>query len=238
MPSHPPIRESAIGRTAVGNTGAPAECLEERRPLVLELRVAVHPAAASERLVISYPGLDEPLDGFSGKHGRLMEILRQERGYAILRSENRRRFGYHYPSSVVDDLQCLVEYGIEHRDEIAGGAQDVTLIGYSAGGSAAAVIAPQYLMIDQLVLLAPSGDVGLPRLFGSIGHFRGELTVAVGKQDSPAFQELASRLVEAASAARKKRLFLVEDCSHFFEASNGRDRFEEVLREAFDLKQS
>jgi dienelactone hydrolase len=198
------------------------EFVGKQFPLEVGLRVHPNPNGT---IVISYPGLDADIDGYANKYGNLGDFL-QARVGAVLRTNNPHYAGFEYQNSVQEHLRAVVDYALQHSQEISGTEPEETslyLMGYSAGGSGVAAVAHEYAQVEKILLMAPSGDAGETAVAQGLGQYTGECNIVVGEDDELVGVEAGKSFASLATAASVVREVVIPDCDHQFRGeTNGR----------------
>lgn len=186
------------------------------------VELAVHPNTDSGLIVINYPGANGEIDGFNDKYVKLADHIRGELPAAVLRTNNAYIHGLEYPASVQQHLRAVIEFAIEHADEIAGrhpeGIPRIHLMGYSAGAGAVAAVAHEYPEhILNMLLIAPAGDAGMTSIREGLSRFRGVCNILIGRNDDLVGVGAADIFRDMAmGSAALVRTHIVEDCDHQF----------------------
>lgn len=217
------------------------QCPDEGpRRILPEVELAAHPATCG-RLLIIYPGLNATLEGESRqftrshpfRYRRLAEQLRTAGVAAVVRVANP-PCGYYGGGQVaVDRLRRAIDYALRHAEALCGNRRpDLCLMGFSAGAGAAAAVSGEY-QPKQMLLIAPSGDVGPSRIIAGLQHYSGRLVLMVGEQDEVVGRDAACLFDEFSPAARDKEVVFVPDCDHFFTRADHDRLLEETTFSVF-----
>jgi hypothetical protein len=90
------------------------------------------------------------------------------------------------------------------------------MMGYSSGAGAIAAFAAEYPQVDQVLLVAPSFDVGREVIEEGLGAFRGCVDVLIGDSDRVVLPEQGRWFFEVARRAVRRRLVEAVCCDHGF----------------------
>lgn len=193
--------------------------LPPNEALPRELEIAIHPNRSGV-IILNYPGTNGSIDGYNGKHRTLAYYMQAESLGAVVRCSNKPDEGE--PWEVA--LRRMLEYALEHAEEISGKKDpSVYIIGTSAGAGAAAAIAHEYPLVRKLLLMAPAGDAGLTRVTKGLSRFNGEITIVIGQDDKRVGASAGQWFHSMATAALRRELFTIPNCDHHFSGeANGR----------------
>lgn len=185
----------------------------------LQIDLAVHPNQ-SGRIIVNYPGLGGDIDGYNLKYKKLALYMQGENLGAVVRSEGPNFWGYMPDTS----LRKMLEYSYEHEEEISGVAKpEFLLMGFSAGASAIAAVAHDYERVSRILLMAPSGDMGMKAVTEGLQKFAGEVFIVIGREDDVVGVEAGQKFYEMATGASKRELYVITNCDHQFKGElNGR----------------
>ncbi|MBL4850513.1 MAG: hypothetical protein JKY65_33770 [Planctomycetes bacterium] len=187
-----------------------------------DLFVVVHPAQSS-KIVIMLPGWDGAIDGYEQKYVKLANYLVEQGVGAVVRSGNPAIPGHPFETTCKAILRGVAGGALARAEAICGyPSPQLLLVGWSAGASAIAALAPELPRVERALLMAPSGDAGEETVISGLNRFQGDLFVVVGANDEVVL-DLPQRLFALAVGARSKRLEVLPDCDHQFRgAHNGR----------------
>lgn len=187
-----------------------------------DLCVAVHPASA-KRIVIMLPGWNGTLDGYEQKYAKIAAHLVERGVGAVVRSANLIVPGHEFETTCKTVLRGVVEGTLARASSICGQASpELLLLGWSAGASAIAALAPDLPRVARVLLMAPSGDAGDEAVVDGLRRFSGDLFMVAGDADE-VVGDLARTLFGHATAARRKQLVVLPGCDHQFRGErNGR----------------
>jgi pimeloyl-ACP methyl ester carboxylesterase len=187
-----------------------------------DLWVAVHPAKSS-RIVIMLPGWNGSLDGYARKYAKIAELLAERGVGAVVRSANPTVPGYPFETTCKTVLRGVVEGALARARPICGDpSPSLLLLGWSAGASAMAALAPDLPRVDRALLFAPSGDAGDEAIVSGLRRFTGDLFVVAGENDD-VVGDLPRTLFDYATGTHSKQFVLLPDCGHQFKGeANGR----------------
>lgn len=189
-------------------------------PLTLDL--AVHPNN-SGRIIINYPGRRGDINGYNDKHRKLALYMQGEGLGAVVRGK-----GPDFPNfngfTFDTQLRKMIDYTLENAEAISGAPlPEILLIGTSAGGGAAAVVARDYEAVARILLMAPGAIVGERTVRESLGQFAGEVFIVIGREDENVLVESGEFFYGCATRAYRRELFIIPDCDHQFRGEvNGR----------------
>jgi hypothetical protein len=180
------------------------------------LEVVIH-SNKSGVIIINYPGFGGHIDGYMEKHQKIANMLSEKNIGAVVRIANNVYRGTDYKKTLLDDLRFITNYTLENSEEICG-KQDpiIYMIGTSAGGSAVAVVAPEFSQVQRILLIAPSGDAGMENVEQGLKEYEGEIYIAIGLEDEVVGWKNASWYLEKAIRAKKKEMELIPNCDHHF----------------------
>lgn len=183
-----------------------------------ELEVAVH-RAKSDAIVINYPGITGDIDGYEHKYAKVADFIVEKGIGAVVRSGNQDTDLY--PDGMIGNLQTMIDYAIKNSYDIAGcGNPKVYLMGFSAGASAVAVVAPLFLEVEKILLVAPAGDAGVARCQTALSLYTKEGYVAVGENDEVVGARAGKVFYDMLEGVSKRELTVIPNCDHQF---RGRD---------------
>ena len=184
----------------------------------IEFEINIHDLPQSNVIVINDPGYQGDIDGYRGKYRTLADLIRRKGIGAVIRMDNRYRYGFAYEKSAVCDLRTVIDYALSNARNICSTDQpDLYLMGFSAGAGAIAIVAPDYPQIKKLLLLAPAVDAGKNAIEQAFGKFRGEVYIAVGEYDECVGKEAGDYFLGLATGATNKKLVIVPNCDHQFQ---------------------
>ena len=207
-----------------------------------EIPVAIH-STDSGIIIIHSPGAGERPrdDGRKGRWDILGEYIQQQ-GLGAFLSYNHPAPDAHnkFPEEVysymdtswsqlvVESLIHIINYSLEHSQEICGSSTPaICLSGFSAGGSASAAVAHLYPEVRQILLLSTYDSVG-EYFYSGVRQFTGEIYMAYGEQDlMAAFLAYTMRFI--APSASMVHVREIPDCNHGFQG----DTNNRILSKAF-----
>lgn len=185
----------------------------------LDLDLAVHPNALG-RIIFNYPGIGGDIDGYNAKYKKLARYMQGEGLGAVVRS------GMDFIAGFAKDTEFrkMVDYALENAEAIAQSKQpEVLMMGFSAGASVIAATAYKYEQVSRILLMAPSGDMGMKEIIQGLQRFAGEVYIVIGQEDEVVGVEAGQRYCDLATGASKKELHIIPNCSHQFRGElNGR----------------
>ena len=194
------------------------------REFPLKVGLRVHPNSNGV-IVINYPGLDADIDGYANKYGNLGDFLQEKVG-AVLRTDNPHYAGFRYENSVQEHLRAVIDYALQHSQEISGKDADevsMYLMGFSAGASGIAAVAHKYPQVKKILLMAPSGDAGQEAVAEGLKQYTGECHIVIGENDEIVGVEAGNLFASMATAVSVVRSVIIPDCDHQFRGeTNGR----------------
>jgi pimeloyl-ACP methyl ester carboxylesterase len=184
--------------------------------------VVVHPLA-SPRIVIMVPGYEGTIDGYRQKYAKIAAHLVQRGVGAVVRSGNPVVPGFPFETTCKTHLRGVAEGALARARSICGHeSPSLLLLGWSAGASAVAAMAPDLPRVERVLLMAPSGDAGDEAVVDGLCRFTGHLFVVAGERDE-VVGDLPRELFGYAERARSKQLVVLPDCDHQFRGDrNGR----------------
>ncbi len=194
--------------------------------VTLDLCVHSNP---SHHIVIIYPGASRDVDGIHGRFKAVAAELQDKHVGAIVRTNNPFIRHIDYPSMLRENLTFIVDYVLEHAEEICGNPKpSLYLMGHSAGASAIGAIASAYPQIEKILLLAPSLDAGKDEIRNGLRGYRGEMYVVVGMDDKVVLPVQSKFFHHVAGSASEKKFVALWNCDHDFSGPRNYD----LLRKA------
>lgn len=186
---------------------------------LLKLDVAIHPNK-SGRIIVNYPGFGGDIDGYNLKYRKLAQYMQGEGLGGVLRSSGPDFWGY----TVDTGLRRMLDYTYENAEEISGVTKpEVLLMGFSAGASAIAAVAHSYERVSRMLLMAPSGDMGMKEVTEGLKRFAGEIFIVIGREDDVVGVEAGQTFYDLATGASHRELHIIPNCDHQFKGElNGR----------------
>lgn len=179
-------------------------------------------------IIINYPGFNGDINGYNNKYQKIADMLCERGIGAVARTSNLQVSGVDYSESVKDALRSTIEYALQNRIAICGSdAPTIYLMGISAGASAVAAVAHEYVHLDwgveKILLIAPSGDAGLDSIKTGLINYTREVYITVGANDEVVGVSTPGRFSRLAISASVNRFVIVPNCDHQFRGEvNGR----------------
>lgn len=216
---HLPIQQVVLEWTAKPNAPAVKGAKGSDQEYPLKLTVAVHPNK-SGRIIVNYPGWGGDIDGYNFKYRKLAQYMQGEGLGAVVRSSGPDFWGY----TVDTGLRRMLDYTYENAEEISGVTKpEILLMGFSAGASAIAAIAYNYGRVSRMLLMAPSGDMGIEAVTEGLRQFAGEVFIVIGREDDVVGVKAGQTFYDLAVGASHRELHIIPDCDHQFRGEiNGR----------------
>lgn len=188
--------------------------IQDQSPLEIEL--AIHPLSNGV-IVLNYPGIDGDIDGYNNKYGKLADFVQEKRVGTVVRMGNKFFSGLPHPEGMIDNFVHVLFYCLLNAKELSGTAKPkLYLMGFSAGASTVAAVAGDFSQVEKVLLIAPSGDVGLSECKRSLEKFRGDVYVTVGESDEVVGPEAGQIFYDLAKVARTRELVVIPNCDHQF----------------------
>lgn len=185
----------------------------------LSFDIAVHPND-SERIIVNYPGMGGDIDGYNAKYKKLAQYMQGEGLGAVVRS------GMDFITGFAKDTEFrkMVDYSLENAEAISGSKKpEVLMMGFSAGASVIAATAYKYENVARILLMAPSGDMGMKEIIEGLQRFAGEVYIVIGQEDEVVGVEAGQKYFDVTTGASHKELHIIPNCSHQFRGEvNGR----------------
>ncbi len=186
--------------------------------------IFVHPLQAARAIIINIPGYRGDINGYNNKYVALAEHL-VEKGFAVVRMPNvERPPGLTYTRGLLADASAVVRKVYECSEDITGiPSAQIHLMGFSAGGYAAASVAGGFPSVTKVLLLEPSISPRLLMPFAShdLAAFTGEAYVVIGDHDGVG-PEAGAAYCDGFVNASRKQLVTVKNCDHQFKGrTNG-----------------
>lgn len=184
----------------------------------ISFEINIHDCPKSNVIIVNYPGYQGDIDGYQGKYRTLADVIQRKGIGAVIRMDNRYRYGFLYEKSAVADLRATIDYALANAESICSTREpDLYLMGFSAGAGAIAIVSPDYPQIKKVLLLAPSVDAGKAAIEEAFGKFRGEVYIAVGEYDECVGKAAGDYFLGLATGASKKTLVVIPNCDHQFQ---------------------
>jgi dienelactone hydrolase len=123
-----------------------------------------------------------------------------------------------WPKTSIDNLRFVMDYCKRNSELLSGRADPrMYMMGYSSGAGIVAIVASEFSNVEKILLIAPGGDCGLKRTKEGLEKYRGEVYIAIGKNDHTVGTKAGDIFYRWATQARKKELVKIPQCSHDFE---------------------
>jgi len=194
----------------------------------IQLDLCIH-SNPSPHIIINYPGANRDVDGIHGRFKSIAAELQDKHLAPMVRANNPFIRNVDYPSMLRDNLRFIVDYVLEHAEEICGNLKPTLyLMGHSAGASAIGAIASAYREIEKILLLAPSLDAGKDEIREGLRDYAGEMYIVVGMDDRVILPTESKFLYHVALAASPKKFVALWNCDHDFSGVRNYD----LLRKA------
>jgi len=230
-------------RTLFGRTGFEKLTLTRRArmstkrlrdyPYDIKLDLCVHSLAASH-IIINYPGASRDVDGFRGRYKAIAAELQDRQLAPTVRVNNPFIRGVDYPSVLCDNLRFVIDYVLEHAEQICGRSDpSLYLMGHSAGASAIGAVAGEYPQVVKLLLLSPSLDAGKEEIRRGLADYAGSLHIVVGMEDNVVVPTQSRFFCHAAGRADPNRFVALWRCDHDFHGADNDDLLRRAPRWAF-----
>jgi len=189
----------------------------------LNLELAIHPYSNGV-IVVNYPGITGNIDGYNNKYGKLADFIQEKGVGTVVRMGNEHFPKLPYPKGMIDNFRYVLDHCLANGKELSDKKDPkLYLMGFSAGASTIAAVSGDYLAVEKILLIAPSGDVEKEAIERGLAKFRGELYVAVGANDEVVGPRAGKIFYDLATAAKLKKLEIIPDCDHQFRGErNGR----------------
>ncbi|MBS3054953.1 MAG: hypothetical protein J4452_00475 [Candidatus Aenigmarchaeota archaeon] len=189
----------------------------------LDIELAIH-SYSNGVIVVNYPGITGNIDGYNNKYGKLADLIQEKGIGTVVRMGNEDFPNLPYPKGMIDNFRYVLDYCLSNGRELSGKRDPkLYLMGFSAGSSVIAAVSGDYLAVEKILLMAPSGDVGQDAVERGLAKFRGEVYVAVGADDEVVGAHAGKIFYDLAVAAKLRKLEVVPSCDHQFRGErNGR----------------
>jgi len=185
-------------------------------PGAAELELAVHPLL-SPLLVVLFPGSREGLENSALPFDQIAANVQEAGLGAVVRCNNPLEIDGEITVLLREHMHRLMEYIRANAKAICGTARPrLAMMGYSSGAGAIAAFAAEYTEVNQILLVAPSLDVGREAIEDGLSAFHGEVHIVIGDSDEIVLPEQARWFFEAAHGAVRKRLVEIACCNHAF----------------------
>ena len=173
---------------------------------------------APKATIINIPGYQSDVNGFNNKYVKLADHLVNRHLLQVVRMPNvTRPEGGLYAEGLLADVGEVYEWVRKN----CGGP--IYLMGFSAGGFAAAVVAAENPDVEKILLMEPSAS---GRLLGEfprekLSQYRGEVYIVIG--DTGVGYQVAELYQKAFSKAARVELHVIQNCDHQFKGEkNGK----------------
>lgn len=178
--------------------------------------VLAHPSLRARRVIINMPGYRGDINGYNNKYRALGSYLATRGVAAFIQMPNISERRREYARELVADFTATIERVFSIAPEIcATKTPEICLVGFSAGGFAAAAAAPRNGEVKKLLLMEPTVNVELMGGFPlNLGAFKGEVYIVVGDQGVGA--RAGRRYYDAFTGASRRALVVVPNCDHQF----------------------
>lgn len=202
-------------RSATTDDSEWCDPLDLGKTIDLKLRGEVHKSNL-DVIVINYPGYGSRPNGYEDKYTKLADFLVEREVGSVVRLQNHHFSGFNYPTHLVENLRYVIDSILETPEDFCGSSDpDLYLMGFSAGASAIAAVAHEYDAVKKMLLMAPSSDAGMDKIFEGIGKFTGDLSICVGEKDN-VVKTMPDLINDAAVNASSSQYVKVPDCDHQF----------------------
>ena len=182
----------------------------------VDIKVAVHPSSNGV-IIVNYPAFNDDLNGRRNRYRNLGDYLQREELGAVVRVGNLFCTDLPHPEVILDNLRFVIDYALEHAEEISGSdSPRVFLMGHGAGASAIATIAADYSEVEKILLIGPSFDMDQKTLTESLRRYRGRAYIAIGENDEVVGIDSGQIFYDMASNSRLRKLVTVPNCDHHF----------------------
>ena len=167
---------------------------------------------APKATIINIPGYQSDVNGFNDKYVKLADYLVNRHLLQVVRMPNvTRPAGRLYTESLLADVR-----------EVCGWVQKncglpIYLMGFSAGGFAAAVVAAQNPHISKILLMEPSASKSLLGEFprSTLERYTGEVCIVIGDHDGVGLP-VGELYRDSFSKASRRELVVINNCDHQF----------------------
>jgi len=194
----------------------------------INLDLCIHSHSAAH-IIVNYPGASRDVDGNHGRYKAIAAELQDKHLSPMVRANNPFIRNVDYPSMLRDNLRFILDYVLEHAEEICGNPRPfLYLMGHSAGASAIGAIASEYSQLKKMLLLAPSLDAGKEEIRKGLENYAGEMYVVIGMDDKVVLPIQSRFFPHAARTASVKRFVTLWHCDHDFSGARNYD----LLRKA------
>jgi pimeloyl-ACP methyl ester carboxylesterase len=176
--------------------------------------VFVHacPSGWRRGTIINIPGYGGDVSGYNNKHTVLADWLSHHYGLVTMRMPNVTRQGREeYTTGLLEDAQVAVNIALNTL------GLPLYLMGFSAGGYAAAVVgAKNHRVVEKLLLMEPSASESLlnPLPQDILAQFSGEVYIVLG--DHGVGRDVGELYYRSFSGASRRELVVIENCDHQF----------------------
>lgn len=220
-------------RTLFGRTGFVKQTLTRRvttstehvsdYPYDIKLDLCIH-SLASPRIIINYPGASRDVDGMRGRFKAIAAELQDKQLAAMVRVNNPFIRNFDYPSLLRDNLRFVIDYVLEHAEQICGRCDPALyLMGHSAGASAIGAVVGEYPQVAKVLLLSPSLDAGKDEIRAGLADYAGLLYVVVGMEDHVVLPAQSRYFMHVADRAEPKKFVALWHCDHDFHGATNDD---------------
>jgi dienelactone hydrolase len=175
---------------------------------------AHQPTKRPKATIINIPGYRSDIDGYNHKYVKIGDDL-ATRGFQFVRMPNiERPPGRQYAKGLLGDLRAVVEF---FSRDVGGRHEPLYLMGFSAGGFAAAVVGAENPNVEKILLMEPSASeslVGkLPR--SALGRYEGEVYIVLGDHDGVG-SSVGWLYHDSFAKASPRKLTVIDNCGHQF----------------------
>jgi alpha/beta superfamily hydrolase len=182
------------------------------------LSVLVHPLQGARAIIINIPGYRGDVDGYNNKYVTLADYL-VDKGFAVVRMPNVDRApGLAYTRGLLHDVYAVIKWVKEYSQTLTGtDANQIHLMGFSAGGYAAAMVAGEYPSVTKVLLMEPSISPTLlmPLSALALAKFTGEAYVVIGDHNGVG-PEAGAAYCDRFVHAKCTQLVTIKNCDHQF----------------------
>ena len=200
-----------------------------RQQIEYSIPMSIYPAKSGV-IIINAPGAGESKSGRKNRYETLGQDIQKEQIAAFIthnppKPDAEGKFAgepYSYKDTswnllVIESLANVIEYALEHAEEICGTSTPVVyLSGFSAGASACGAVAFHYPQVKSILLLSAYDSVG-EYFYSGISQFKGDIYAVYGSDDLVA--KMVATMLEISAPRAEFHLAEIPDCDHGFHGS-------------------
>ena len=210
--------------------------------------MSIYPAQSGV-IIINAPGAGESKSGRKNRYETLGQYIQEKQIAAFIthnppKPDAEGKFAgepYSYQDTswnllVIESLANVIEYALEHAEEICGTSTPVLyLSGFSAGASACGAVAFHYPQVKSILLLSAYDSVG-EYFYSGIRQFTGDIYAVYGSDDLIA--KMVASMLEFSATSANFHLTEIPDCDHGFHGSKNSRIFSKAFFWAFDQEKT